>query len=205
MVTDDELHLGVFRTADSEPGHLIRLFDGALPILKNRIAKSKSPTLKLSRCFLISGITLMVRSWRSVPVPGAIAAWALCSDWTRKAQCAVHRTLSTFRLFLLRSTNEFPALNIEGAVVSGDELRLFQRGNRRHAENAVIRFQLSVLLDTLSSERASAIKPSAINRYDLGHVDEFHSASPTRRRCRMAPWYSPPSQRIPTTPTTTQR
>ena len=89
VVTDDELHLGVFRTADSEPGHLIRLFDGALPI-PNRIAKSKSPTLKLSRCFLISGITLMVRSWRSVPVPGAIAAWALCSDWTRKAQCAVH-------------------------------------------------------------------------------------------------------------------
>jgi hypothetical protein len=28
VVADDELHLGVFRTNSSEPGHLVRLFDG---------------------------------------------------------------------------------------------------------------------------------------------------------------------------------
>ena len=64
----------------------------------------------------------------------------------------------------LRSTSKA----LSSAATSCNSSR---RGNRRHAENAVIRFQLSVLLDTLSSERASAIKPSAINRYDLGHVD----------------------------------
>ena len=66
---------------------------------------------------------------------------------------------------------QFPALNIEGAVVSGGELRLFQRGNKRDAENAVIRFPLSALLDALDSGRAVAIKPSAINLFDLGRVD----------------------------------
>ena len=31
VVADDELHLGVFRANSSEPGHLIRLFEGELP------------------------------------------------------------------------------------------------------------------------------------------------------------------------------
>ena len=31
VVADDEVHLGVFRTTDIGPGHLIRLFEGALP------------------------------------------------------------------------------------------------------------------------------------------------------------------------------
>ena len=57
---------------------------------------------------------------------------------------------------------EFPTLNIEGAVVSGAELRLFQRGNKRHAENAIIRFQLSAFLDALSSEQTATIAPLAI-------------------------------------------
>ena len=30
VVSDDELHLGAFGRADRKPGHLIRLFDGAL-------------------------------------------------------------------------------------------------------------------------------------------------------------------------------
>lgn len=67
--------------------------------------------------------------------------------------------------------DKFSALNIEGAVVSGNELRLFQRGNKRNSENAIIRFQLSTLLDALSSEPAGAIKPSAVNLFDLGQID----------------------------------
>src|ERR687897_790690 len=31
VIADDELHLGAFRTATTEPGHLIRLFEGTLP------------------------------------------------------------------------------------------------------------------------------------------------------------------------------
>ena len=65
----------------------------------------------------------------------------------------------------------FPSLNIEGAVVSGAEVRLFQRGNQRHSKNAIIRFQLSAFLDALSSEQTAAITPLAINTFDLGQIE----------------------------------
>jgi hypothetical protein len=65
----------------------------------------------------------------------------------------------------------FHALNIEGAVVSGDELRLLQRGNKRHSQNAVIRFQLSNFLLSLSSKRAEPIRPSSIATFELGEID----------------------------------
>jgi hypothetical protein len=41
VVSDDELHLGVFDRADRKPGHLIRLFDGALADLKSDRKKQK--------------------------------------------------------------------------------------------------------------------------------------------------------------------
>jgi hypothetical protein len=66
---------------------------------------------------------------------------------------------------------EVAGLNIEGAVVSGTELRLFQRGNKRNSENAIIRFQLSTFLDALTSGQTAAIAPLAIKTFDLGQVD----------------------------------
>jgi hypothetical protein len=66
---------------------------------------------------------------------------------------------------------EFPGLNIEGAVVSGTELRLFQRGNQRNSENAIIRFQLSTFLEALSSEQTVPLAPLAINTFDLGQIE----------------------------------
>ena len=170
VVADDELHLGVFRTADSEPGHLIRLFDGALPDSKPDRKKQK-PDLE--------ALTLLP-AFGDYP-HGALLALGSGSRRNRRmgallgldAQGAVRGSPHVVDLspILAPLDDEFPALNIEGAVVSGDELRLFQRGNKRHAENAIIRFQLSVLLDALSSERADAIKPSAINLFDLGQID----------------------------------
>jgi hypothetical protein len=70
--------------------------------------------------------------------------------------------------------DEFAALNIEGAVCVGEELRLFQRGSRRHPENALIRFKLSALLDALGSRRTGAIKPFAIDASDLGQIKGIH-------------------------------
>ena len=42
VVADDELHLGVFRANSSEPGHLIRLFEGELPACKADRKKQKA-------------------------------------------------------------------------------------------------------------------------------------------------------------------
>ena len=170
VVADDELHLGVFRANSSEPGHLIRLFEGEL-------ATSKSDRKKQKPDF--EALTLLP-AYGNYP-HGALLALGSGSRPNRRlgsllgldAQGAVHGSPQVVDLspILASLDDEFPALNIEGAVVSGAELRLFQRGNRRHAENAIVRFQLSAFLNALNSERTGAIKPTTINKFDLGQID----------------------------------
>jgi hypothetical protein len=170
VVADDELHLGAFRSAASEPGRLVRLFDGVLPDAKPDRKKQKPDFEALT------------------PLPafgsyshGALLALGSGSKRHRRmgallaldADGAVHGAPQIVDLspVLAPLADEFPKVNIEGAVVWGDELRLFQRGNKRQAKNAVIRYRLPVLLDMLSSGRADAIEPAAIVPYDLGHID----------------------------------
>jgi len=170
VVADDELHLGAFRAVDCEPGHLIRLFDGALPDSKPERKKQK-PDLE--------ALTLLP-AFAGFP-HGALLGLGSGSRRNRRmgallgldAHGAVHGSPRVVDLspVLAPLDDAFPALNIEGAVVSGGELRLFQRGNKRHAENAVIGFQLSDLLATFGSRHTDPITPSAVDRYDLGHVD----------------------------------
>ncbi|MDX0759589.1 hypothetical protein GOD55_27045, partial [Sinorhizobium medicae] len=62
-----------------------------------------------------------------------------CSGSTRAAPYAPLQELSTSHSFLIRSRRNLLQVNIEDAVVAGQELRLFQRGNKRHIDNAVIR------------------------------------------------------------------
>jgi hypothetical protein len=63
-------------------------------------------------------------------------------------------------------------LNIEGAVAAGDELRLLQRGNKRHPLNAIVHFPLAAVLDSLSSGiSVAAIVPSAIDPLEVGQID----------------------------------
>jgi hypothetical protein len=180
VVADDELHLGVFST-DSEPGHLIRLFDGVLPD-SQAARKRQKPDLE--------ALTLLP-AFRDFP-HGALLAVGSGSRPNRcrgvllaldphGAICGSPRNLDLSSI-LAPLNEEFSEVNIEGAVVVQDELRLFQRGNKGQAANAIIRFQLSPVLDALQKERAGAIKPAAINRLDLGFIDgvplSFTDAAP---------------------------
>jgi hypothetical protein len=170
VVADDELHLGVFSKANSEPGHLIRLFDGALPDSKS-IRKKQKPDLE----------ALLLLPAFGKYHQGALLALGSGSTPNRRlgallgldAQGAVHGPPSVVDLspILAPLDDEFAALNIEGAVCVGEELRLFQRGNKRHTENAIIRFKLSALLDLLGSGRTAAIKPFDIIAFDLGQIE----------------------------------
>ena len=170
VVADDELHLGVFRANSSEPGHLIQLFEGELPACKVDRKKQKAD---------FEALTLLP-SYGEYPY-GALLAFGSGSRPNRRlgallgldAQGAVRRSPQVVDCspILASLDGEFPALNIEGAVVSGAELRLFQRGNQRHSKNAIIRFQLSTFLDALSSEQTAAITPLAINTFDLGQIE----------------------------------
>lgn len=170
VVADDELHLGVFSTDDCEPGHLIRLFDGVLPESK-AARKRQKPDLEA---------LALLPAFRDFP-HGALLAVGSGSRPSRRRGVLLgldsHGGLQgppqdgDLSSILVPLDEEFPEVNVEGAVVVGDELRLFQRGNKRHADNAIIRFQLAPVLDAFRTGRAKAIKPTAICRFDLGAIE----------------------------------
>jgi hypothetical protein len=171
VVADDELHLGVFSASGNAPGRLLRLFDGELPAEKATRKKAK-PDLeaitvlppfgncphgallalgsgsKKNRC---RGALLRLDDRSGIdglPVPIDASGWF--DDLDRR----------------------FAALNIEGAVAIGEELRLLQRANKKHPQNAIIRYPLGPVLDALATSAAiPAIAPSATDLVDLGWID----------------------------------
>ena len=67
---------------------------------------------------------------------------------------------------------EFAKLNIEGAVVCDDELRLFQRGNKKDRANAILRCKLAPVLEALSFGRGiGALEIIAVVAVELGDLD----------------------------------
>jgi len=170
VVADDELHLGVFRANSSEPGHLLRLFEGELPACKVDRKKQKADFEALTPLPGYEGFphgALLALGSGSRPNRRLGALLGLDAQG---AVCGSPRVVDCSTIFASLA-GEFPALNIEGAVVSGAELRLFQRGNQRNSKNAIIRFALSEFLNALNSKPAAAITPLVINTFDLGQIE----------------------------------
>ena len=170
IVADDELELGVFRIDDPRPGRLIPIFEGELPSL-NPERKAQKPDLET--------LTLLP-PFADFP-HGALLALGSGSKRNRRrsavvgldAEGAVRGSAQIVDLSPIFDPLDgaFSGLNIEGAVVIGDEMLLFQRGNKRNSENAIVRWPLSRFLDGLSGSHKSALEPLSIERIDLGRFD----------------------------------
>lgn len=172
VIADDELHLGVFRSTGGGAGSLLRLFAGELPASEVE-RKARKPDLE--------ALTLLP-AFPGYP-DGALFALGSGSKPNRRlgallgldAHGAVRGSPSVVDLSPMFASleEELPALNIEGALVNGGELRLLQRGNKRTAQNAVIRYRLSEVFDGLVSGFAhgKAVRPIAIQPFDLGEID----------------------------------
>ena len=171
VVADDELHLGVFDAAGDAPGRLLRLFDGELPTEK-KARKKQKPDLE--------AIT-QLPPFGDCP-NGALLALGSGSKRNRCSGALFRldargvidggpRLLDVSPLFE-ELERHCPALNIEGAVVIGGELRLLQRANKKHPQNAIVRYPLSAILDALAIGAViGAIAPAAIDVVDLGAID----------------------------------
>jgi hypothetical protein len=157
VVADDELHLGVFDGSD--PGSMVRLFDGELPD-ETKARKKLKPDLEA-----------LVR----LPAHGAFAHGALLglgsgstANRRRGALVALdgagNLAGEPFVVDLSPLLDPLDAalsgLNIEGATISGNSFLLLQRGNTEGSSNAVVRFALSDVLDVLSAPRG--LNPLAI-------------------------------------------
>lgn len=169
VVADDELHLGVFNAIGQTPGGLLRLFDGELP--PEKIARKKQkPDLEAITQLPAFG------DYRD----GSILALGSGSKRNRRRGALLRidangaikdapLAVDVARLFE-RLEQEIPALNIEGAVVIGNELRLLQRANKKSPHNAIVRYPLAAILDMLATGAIDAIAPAAIMPVDLGAI-----------------------------------
>lgn len=172
VIADDEFYLGVFDRDGQREGRQLPLFAGELP-LEAAARKAHKPDLEALA--------------RLPPFPGyaAGALIALASGSRANRQTGVllglddagavsgaPRQIDLTALYapLLR---RFPALNLEGAVVSDQQLVLLQRASGGHPENALVRIPLAAVLQGLSEPGELHLPelPIDILTMELGHID----------------------------------
>ena len=169
VVADDEQHLGVFDATGEAPVQLIRLFDGDLPASakKRKAEKADLETLlllpPLPRC--PGGALLALGSGSR---PNRMRGALLGLD-TLGAVLGPARVVDLEPLYEPLGAR-FDELNIEGAVISGDDLMLLQRGNRG-GPNAAIRYSWPAILAWLEGDSSTRLKPRSVREYALGEVE----------------------------------
>jgi hypothetical protein len=170
VVADDELHLGVFPVHGQAPGELMRLFPGTLPNAAAERKQHKPDLETLVRLPPFAGCpggALLCLPSGSEPNRCTAALLALAADGS---VIGTPRRLDLAGLFA-GLTREFPALNIEGATVSGETLLLLQRGGRQDPRNACIRYALPEVLRALAgADSLAGVAPSQIEFVELGEI-----------------------------------
>lgn len=174
VVADDELHLGVFDDigiADvaPAPGTLFRLLDGVLPkgkgLRKNAKPDFESLALLPALPGCPTGALLALGSGsrpnREVGVLVALDAHGAPSGGVAMVDLAA---------LYAPLRQRFGDLNIEGALLVGDELFLLQRGNQGHALNACIRYEWNLVAPYLTGLQAQPPAPRRVHELHLGSV-----------------------------------
>jgi hypothetical protein len=139
VVGDDEQHLAVFNQNDNGPGHLLRLLTGDLP-RKAKKRKKVKPDFEI-----------LLR----LPSPDEGASGLICamgSGSTPERMRGAIIDLDTSSVTVLDLQPLFAALaplvaeiNLEGAVLRGDRLLLFNRGNMSNPETCIFETALAAV------------------------------------------------------------
>ena len=171
VIADDELHLGMFRARGREPGTLIELHAGDLPLSKKERKRRKPDFESIVVLPRFAGFPFgALLALGSGSRPKRRKGTLLALD-ARGATTGRPRGVDLSPLYGALQP-EFDELNIEGAFVDGDRLALLQRGNKGDVRNARIRVALPAVLDALSAGRPL---PRAalfdITPFDLGAID----------------------------------
>ena len=155
VVGDDEQHLVVFNQNEVAPGRLIRLLPGDLPRKKKK-RKAVKPDFEILF---------------QLPEGGLICAMGSGSTPQRMRSAIIDLDSATVTLIDLQPL--FAALaplvaeiNLEGAVVRGDRLLLFNRGNMANPETCIFE---TALVTVTSSEVAEV---TLLKRLILPFVDD---------------------------------
>ena len=167
VVADDEHHLAVFRDRDT-PGELHRLFSTDLPQSTDARKRLKSDleTLVLLPAVGMSP-TAALLALGSGSHPNRNTGVVIPLDGDGEPSPNVRAFDLTPLYEPLRA--QLGEINIEGAMVIGDELVLLNRGVAGLSDNAAARFCLSDLVDVIEGKRP-ALQPASIRRYQLGAI-----------------------------------
>jgi hypothetical protein len=173
VIADDALELGVFPASGRKPGRRHRVFAGTLPAGK-KARKKRKPDLEALALLPPSrrhrhGALLLLgsgsrRNRRRAALLRLDAAGAIIGRPEPLDLAPLYRRLEA----------ALDKLNIEGAVVQGDDLLLFQRSNRRQGDNAVIRAPLQQVLAADKGKIRFAVTHHALGEIDgvrLGFTD----------------------------------
>lgn len=170
VVADDELMLGVFSMLDIEPGQALTIIAGELPS-EAKLRKAAKPDFESLTCLPICarypyGALLALGS-------GSTEQRKRGMLWPFDAQQQLVGEPQLFNLQALYQPLEqiFADLNIEGVVIQGDCLKLWQRANNQHRDNAVIEYNLADLYAVIVEKKKTlTLQPQRIDYYDLGEV-----------------------------------
>lgn len=139
VIADDAHHLAVFELAGTAPGKLIRLIEGDLPRDKGARKRVK-PDFEILLALPGEGRLLALGSGSSPQrMRGAMID-------LRGADGLPDVSLIDLRPLFAAIAPLVPAINLEGAVVDGECLLLFNRGNMRFPASQVITVPLAAVL-----------------------------------------------------------
>lgn len=178
VVADDEYHLGCFRLdpaqlpqVDQSPLELLTLIEGELPVPHKQRKKAKADLESLvllpASAGLPNGALLSLGSGSR---PNRCRAQLLPLHANGHVdESALSRHDLTDLYEPLRK--HFEDLNIEGAFVAGDELRLLQRGNKGKSPSACISYDCHAVTEWLVHPRKHPPSPHAVLLLDFGSVE----------------------------------
>jgi hypothetical protein len=169
VVADDEHHLAVFDLTSRAPGRLMRFFEGDLPEAKKKRKALKPdievlvylPALPGSPCGALLALGSGSRPNRNTGVLVRLGRDGEVESIIKRIDLAP--LYASLRV-------HFADLNIEGALVVGDELLLLQRGNKGCTTNACIHFAWAEVLPWLLGQSAAPLQATALRYYDLGAI-----------------------------------
>lgn len=171
VIADDERELAVFPAEGDAPGTLRRMLPGELPSdpAERKRAKPDFEALVHLPADAVAGAgggaLLALESGSRKTRRGGIL-WALGEDGVLSGE---PRRLDLAPLYAALDA-EIPDLNVEGAVLTGERLLLFQRGNGAGAVNAVVELGLEECVPDLARGRLSDDAVRGQRRYDLGEA-----------------------------------
>ncbi len=171
IIADDENHLAIFDMHDAEPGRCIQLRAGVLAAPKAQRKKQKADLESLARLPMFTdyphGALLAMGSGS---LPNRSSAFLLALDFA--GQVYDEPRAIDLSAWYARLSESFPALNIEAAVVSGQEFCLLQRGGKSGSRNACIRLPLAAVLSSLEKgDQLDGDIPMTMQVCDLGDID----------------------------------